>query len=205
MIIPQDEKKEPLVRLQEKAPDGWERQVIRVNVLDEDIKEARRLATVRNDRKQALGIKSKRYDKGRTDWQSHFFGLRGEIAAAKFLGLEVDTTEHLSGDHGIDLVTSQGFKIQVKTRKSRTYDYSLNTTEIADFVADVGFQVVAAKDLYDVELIGWISKLRFWTLCEKANYMRGWRLAVSPWRLTAPGCLLPLINRPYPQHELEKE
>ena len=104
---------------------------------------AESIAKVREEGKELL--KSNRP----LSYDYEILGLMGEMAFADFSGYEVDTSQRMDGDKGVDFVID-GYTIDVKTARKA---YNL-IVEVGKVKAD--FYVLASLvSQYEVELIGW--------------------------------------------------
>lgn len=98
--------------------DGVERDYPVVYLSEDDIAEAYRIAGERNDSKDGRGY----LDADQDSFTAHFRGIQGELALAKWYGVEdsLDTGIHADGDDGVDL-TIAGFAVDAKTTPHDSY------------------------------------------------------------------------------------
>jgi hypothetical protein len=108
--------------------------VIRCPLSAADLRLAADMGLARNGIKERNGVATRRYDDLSSDSAVHIVGAMGEIAVARLFGVEPDTSVHLGGDPGYDLVC-RGSTWDVKTRRGINRDL-LIYPDMSDFRAD---------------------------------------------------------------------
>jgi hypothetical protein len=144
----------------------------------EDLALVDRLAHLRNDRKEALRVKSKKFDPSKSEYEAHYEGLRGELGAARVLGLPIDTAELLSGDKGVDLTLPSGLSVEIRYRTQRGWDFALNGADISFMKSDIGILVWPTHTSNKVELMGWTSRVHMVMTAVTDNFGKGDRLVL---------------------------
>jgi len=138
-----------------------------------------RLAHLRNDRKEELGIPSKKFDPSKSEWEAHYQGILGELGAARVLGFHtIDLEERLAGDGGVDLVLPCGLTVEVRYRTQREWDFALNGDSLEFFKADVAVLVWPGVEPDTVELVGWTTRVHFARKANIKNFGHGDRLVL---------------------------
>lgn len=161
---------------------------------EEDERQIQAFARARNDHKVRAGIASKKYDDSKSEREAHEKGLRGELAAARLLGLSVDHRLRRSGDGGADLKFECGVTCEVRYRTERGYDFALGSPSVASLEADVGVLMWPARRSGGAELVGWTSRVHVALRGKTKNYGHGDRLVVEPKDLLSPSSLFSLIR-----------
>ena len=146
---------------------------------DADLALADKLAHLRNDRKESLGITSKKFDPSKSEWDAHYQGILGELGAARALCLPIDTTELLSGDGGVDLHLSCGLSAEIRYRTKRGWDFALNGGDISYLNSDVGILVWPGMRDNSVELVGWTTRLHILQKGQIMDFGYGPRLVLN--------------------------
>lgn len=146
---------------------------------EEDLALASRLAHLRNDRKEAMGIRSKKFDPSKSEWDAHYQGILGELGAARALGLDVDEEEILSGDQGVDLTLPSGLTAEIRYRTRRHWDFALNGPDISYLKSDVGILVWPGMSPDTVELVGWTTRVHMLKKAARRDFGHGERLVLS--------------------------
>lgn len=126
----------------------------------------------------------KPYDRhmGNDGLEAHVLGLMGEYAVAKALNIMLDIAIYPRADDRRDLTLPDGRTLQVKYRERRTNDYALRSTDPAEFEADIGVLVCAARG--GCEIVGVISREKFLLVAEVKDYGYGARLVAGPKHFT---------------------
>ena len=135
------------------------------------------------DYKRSIGVKSKNFDKGRiSDYSLTVFGVLGEVAVAKYLGVPVDYDFYPGTDGGKDLEYA-GRIIQIKTATKRT---DLIFDDLNDFQADIAILVKhlgGNRDTVETDprfgIVGWIERDDFMKSYQVKNYGFGDRAMVT--------------------------
>jgi hypothetical protein len=131
-----------------------------------DLALARRLAKVRNDKP---GIQSKKFS-GHSEEATHYLGLLGEIAVARYLGLSVNEKRLLGGDKGVDLVYNKR-TVDVKVRPRRGWQMLFNP-DLSDCTADLCVLVWLIGERR-AEIAGWTWGANVWLFAEPVEYRKG--------------------------------
>jgi len=160
----------------------------------EDLEIAAKLAHLRNDRKERLKIKSKKFDPAKSEYDAHYHGILGELGAARALGLAIDTRELLSGDNGIDLEAA-GLSIEIRYRTRRGWDFALNGGNISFLKSDVGILVWPGEEPETIELVGWTSRIHLLGVGEIMNFGYGDRLVLEQHKMLPMSKLMKIINK----------
>jgi hypothetical protein len=132
----------------------------------DDLTLARRLAKIRNDKP---GIKSKKFS-GHSEEATHYLGLLGEIAVARYLGLSVNEKRLLGGDKGVDLVYNKR-TVDVKVRPRRGWQM-LFKPDFSDCLADICV-LVWLQGERKAEIAGWTWASNVWLYAEPVEYRKG--------------------------------
>jgi len=138
------------------------------------------IAERRNIVKVVAGVKSKRYDKNQTDFETHINGVMGEAAVAKYLKIKLDKNVSLSGDDKISDLIKNGNRIQVKTTLFKNGALFFDSKSL--FKADVSVSVAIISPVR-VDIQGWIDKETFLNKAEKMNFGYGDRWGIQPNKL----------------------
>jgi hypothetical protein len=161
----------------------------------EDLALVERLAHLRNDRKEALRVKSKKFDLSKSEYEAHYEGILGELGAARVLGLPIDTTELLSGDKGVDLTLPCGLSVEIRYRTKRGWDFALNGVDISFMKSDIGILVWPGHQPNSVELMGWTSRVHMIMHARMDNFGKGDRLVLAHDRLVPMHTLMEMCRR----------
>jgi hypothetical protein len=148
------------------------------HLTDEDLKLADRLAHLRNDRKEAMGIRSKKFDPSKSEWDAHYQGILGELGAARALGLDIDQEEILSGDAGVDLTLPSGLSVEIRYRTVRGWDFALNGSDVSYLKSDIGVLVWPGEIPNSVELVGWTTRVHMVKWAKSMNFGYGDRMVM---------------------------
>lgn len=162
----------------------------------EDLALVERLAHLRNDRKEALRIKSKKFDRSKSEYQAHYEGIFGELGAARALGLPIDESELLSGDKGVDFTLPSGLSMEIRFRTKRGWEFALNGPDISYMKSDIGVLVWPGHSENSVELMGWTSRVHMVMTARVDNFGKGDRLVLSHDRLVPMHSLLKMCRNP---------
>jgi hypothetical protein len=160
----------------------------------EDMAQIARIAHARNDRKEKKGVRSKKFDKTRSEYDTHYIGVFGELGILKGCGLEIDETAWLCGDQGIDCILPCGLSIQARYRAKRDWDYALNGDDLNEFRTDIGILGWPGKEKDSVEIVGWTTKAHFALLAHRDNFNYGDRLVLHYKKLIPIEKFLPLTQ-----------
>jgi len=161
----------------------------------EDLILIEKIAHARNDRKERIGVKSKKFDQTRSEYQTHWIGVFGELGILKACGLPIDEKAWLGGDQGIDCVLSSGLTIQARYRTKRDWDYALNGDDLTEFRTDIGILGWPGMEDNTVEIVGWTTKVHFASLAHRDNFKHGDRLVLSYQKLIPIESFLKLSKR----------
>tara|TARA_R110002020_G_scaffold466313_1_gene688772 strand:+ start:108 stop:635 length:528 start_codon:yes stop_codon:yes gene_type:complete len=140
---------------------------VTIELTKKDIRFAKSLAKKRDAKKQRFG--AGRYaacsDKTGSSEKSHYYGLLGEIAVAKFFDVEVDETIYDNhGDSGVDLEVPKFGRCQVKTttytdkpllRVPMERKKDVNKIDVTDTFICCCINVRNHKF---VDIVGWLEK-----------------------------------------------
>ena len=124
------------------------------------------IASERQKNKEKHAVRSQRTDPKQTDLEIHRKGVAAELAVARMLGVDVDSTIMISGDDGTDL-KFKGRTIQVKYNEYFQYgDFRSYTPELG---ADVGFSCSPHPENKEwIVVLGWFTRQDFeWWKTEK--------------------------------------
>lgn len=89
-----------------------------IHLTEETLEYCKKLATERNNIKEANNVTNHKIDKAQSDWEMHYLGLRGEAVIATICGQPLDDRILLKGDGGVlDFTTPNGHTVQCKARK----------------------------------------------------------------------------------------
>lgn len=160
----------------------------------DDLSLIQSIAHARNDRKEEKGVRSKKFDSNRSEYETHYIGVFGELGILKGCGLKIDETSWLAGDQGIDCVLPCGLTLQVRYRAKRGWDYALNSDNLGDFVTDLGILGWPGEEPNSVELVGWTTKAHFALLAHRDNFKHGDRLVLAYQKLLPIEKFLPLVK-----------
>ncbi|MGE3483600.1 MAG: hypothetical protein AB7L09_02590 [Nitrospira sp.] len=162
---------------------------------DEDLALADQLAHLRNDRKEAMGIRSKKFDASKSEWDAHYQGILGELGAARALGSPIDKDELLAGDAGVDLRLKGGLSAEIRYRTQRLWDFALNGGNVSYLKSDVGILVWPGSKPNSVELVGWTSRVHILQHGEIMNFGYGDRLVLRHHKVVSMDRLMSIIER----------
>jgi hypothetical protein len=115
------------------------------------------LAHRRNDGKIINGVKSRKVSEF-SELAVNLYGLRGEYAVAKYLGLDLDTRTSLAGDGGVTDLRAGNKRLQVKFNTYPNGDFYIKSPSTLE--ADFGLLTVPLKKgdpMGPVVIAGWIS------------------------------------------------
>lgn len=160
----------------------------------DDLELASQIAHLRNDRKEKLRIKSKKFDPAKSEWDAHYNGIIGELGAARALGLPIDKRELLAGDNGIDLEFS-GLSIEIRYRTKRGWDFALNGNNISYLKSDIGILVWPGEDHETIELVGWTTRIHLLAAGELMNFGYGDRLVLKHQNMMKMPKLLKIFDK----------
>lgn len=126
--------------------------------------------------KRAANIKSRKYDKNKTEYELHYIGALGELAIRKATGSKMDTNVYSIGDQGIDMVVN-GVSAQIKTFAygGKTLDFFIDDMEQFKAPVCIGVQLLSPVRL---RIMGYIGVDRFERIASHKNYGYGSRLCV---------------------------
>jgi hypothetical protein len=164
---------------------------------EEDLELAAKLAHRRNDRKEKLKIRSKKFDPSKSEWDAHYTGILGELGAARALGLPIDTRELLSGDNGIDLEIA-GLSIEIRYRTKQGWDFALNGSDVSFLKSDIGILVWPGDYPNSVELVGWTTRIHILSQGEIMNFGYGDRLVLPHSKTLDMSKLQNILNKNLP-------
>jgi hypothetical protein len=170
--------------------------MIKYELTDVELNLADQIAHLRNDKKVAYNVRSKKMKKEYTEFETHYIGAKGEVLMARLLGLKLDMSSGLKGDGGTDLVFPNGLTIQIKVRTKVGWDYLLPTDSLYSFKTDIGVLVYTFPSDYPSEMsnvcyfAGWTSRTHFPTKARLLNLGYGKKLAISPKDMLPPKLLL---------------
>lgn len=141
----------------------------------EDISRIKQLAHQRNDPKEANGVHSNKFYEGRSEWQTHFDGIRAEYALAKHFGVQLPDHFSWTGDDGYDLVLPGQGTVNCRYRGASWHEFALNGSCLSEFRCDIGILVVPGRN-DGVNIKGWMSYEDFVNHHRTANFGYGPRL-----------------------------
>lgn len=132
--------------------------------------------------------------------ETHYIGMKGEWAVARYLAMFPDIHAYAGGDGGVDMVY-RGYSLDVKTLREWLVFNSLE-----DFKADIAVVVNPYGDERDicipshkthwrrhVIIRGWATRQQFEAVCFKVDFGYGERLAMRTEQLN-PILTLPLVT-----------
>lgn len=164
---------------------------------DEIMDSLRFVHRVRENKKQYEVI-DRKFDKNNTSYSVNLLGRLGEMACARYLGLQVDDSIAPSGDSGHDLSTPLGKNIQVKTSTLDKLIFNAANLFVSDYAVLVQF--LGDKVLPHVDssflLLGWIDRETFLANHYNHDYGYGVRLVMNADQLRPMEELLDEISRP---------
>jgi len=143
-----------------------------IMLTEAEMEMARRLAFQRNDSKKNL--KGDYNMTGRDQEQSHFDGVRAEIAACKRFNYPVDTGIYIGGDDGRPDLYVGNYSVEVKAATYKPPILKFNT--LTDFKSDVAILALVYntdKMKSVVELWGCVGKHKFYKEHKIENYGYG--------------------------------
>lgn len=108
--------------------------------------------------KEDAGVKSKRYDPGKSEFDLHYLGLSAELAFCRITGLLPDFRVFLSGDNGHDFALPDGRTIELKYRTKRGSDFALVEPRLESMRADIGVLMWTSASGDGYEFVGWTDK-----------------------------------------------
>jgi hypothetical protein len=154
-----------------------------VTMSHDELQSIYQMARDRNDTKQRRGVRSKRWDGKKTDFEIHYEGLRAEWAVCAWFGVGFDHWLSLHGDKGRpDLRVScheRELSIEVKYRDKRHYEFALPGPDPRQFQADIGILVLPTGNTRSVWLAGWVSREEFLRHYHLENFGYGKRAAIA--------------------------
>lgn len=163
---------------------------------EEELALVDRLAHLRNDRKERMGIRSKKFDSSKSEFEAHYQGILGELGACRALGLDsIDLTERLSGDGGVDLTLPTGLSLEIRYRTKRGWDFALNGASLDFFKSDIGVLVWPGVEPNSVELVGWTTRVHLAQMAKVKNFGYGDRLVLRYPSMLSIKKLLPLVRK----------
>ena len=130
--------------------------------------------------KRINNVRNKKFDLNNSDVGVHAIGMLGELAAGQILGVQPDWEIYLSGDGGNDM-SAWGLSWQIKTSSMRKLIFNSEN----DFVTDAAILVHHLSPKHQVfdnpvfDVVGAISRSRFFKLCYEHNFGYGFRLVVD--------------------------
>lgn len=121
------------------------------------------------------GVRSNKCS-GLTEYESHYVGMLGEYAVAKYLGLRIDETVSRHGDGKIVDLLHGNMEVQVKSRLPQKPPLYLFYES-----RDVAERTVCAlvKTPATIDIVGWIGREEFLNQCVEKNFGYGTRYAVT--------------------------
>jgi len=144
-----------------------------------DLDKIEAIAKRRNDSKVTRGIKSKKFDPKKNEFQAHFEGMKAEYAVSFILDGDLDETIRLGGDKGRgDIRLKDGRMVEVKYRCQRGWDFALSSSRIDDFQSNIGVLVWPSLKEFYLEIVSWISKEKFLQRMNIRDYQYGPRLFI---------------------------
>ena len=157
--------------------------LVAVSLNDAEVQRVCKFAQDLCDYKRSVNVRSKNFDKGRiSDYELTVFGVLGEVAVAKWLGVPVDYDIYIGTDGGKDLEYANKV-IQVKTATKRT---DLIFDDLNDFQADIAILVKHLGEnrpnaVNDPRfgIVGWIERDDFMKSYQIKNYGFGDRAMVT--------------------------
>lgn len=101
------------------------------------------------------------------EWKPDYAGFCAEIAVGRYFGCTGLGEDSPVGDGGVDLVTPEGAKLQVKYGSKRGYNFMVPWPEVERFKADYGVLVwpVGSEPEF-VQLVGWLTRQEWVTYSE---------------------------------------
>ena len=137
--------------------------------------------------KRSLGVKSRKYDENKGEYELHYIGAMGEVAISNEFDVPLDFAVHANGDNGTDIFINE-WKCQVKTfcHTAKEIDFFLN--DMSQFNAQVGVGVQVLSPVR-VRIMGCISRAKFEEKSDTRNYGYGDRLLVHERELSAVSVL----------------
>ena len=114
----------------------------------------------------------------RSDFEVHLLGVMGELAVARWLGVEVDTSVSASGDDKVSDLVHNGVRIQVKTRTVQEKPIYLFFNQREQFRADVAVLALVLGPAR-VQVAGWIRRQDFLDQATAADFGYGPRVVVT--------------------------
>ena len=128
--------------------------------------------------KVATCAASKKHDRNKSEYELHYIGAMGEYAVSKYFGVPMDTSVHVGGDNGIDLIINE-WECHVKTFTFGGKNIEFYIDDMDAFTSDIGIftQVVSPTR---IRIRGCISRRMFETKCTTKDYGYGDRLMVLP-------------------------
>lgn len=176
------------------TPEATKPKTIPYVLTPEDLALVERLAHLRNDRKEALRVKSKKFDRSKSEYQAHYEGIFGELGAARALGLPIDMNELLAGDKGVDFTLPSGLSMEIRFRTKRGWDFALNGSDISFMKSDVGVLVWPGHAANSVELMGWTTRVHLVLHGEINDFGKGERLVLKHDRVVPMHSLIGLCK-----------
>ncbi len=142
-----------------------------------EIARCHRIIEQRQAVKKQFKVQTQKMDKHHNDLEIDFIGIKGEVAAAKFLGCHVDESATPEGDDGSDLMW-QGVRVQMKTAMT-LHKPHLIIRHSGYLTSDLYILGITTLEHNAVRLMGWLDKH---TLLDKAfirDFGAGERMAVA--------------------------
>lgn len=118
----------------------------------------------------------------RTDFEVHMLGAMGELAAARWLGVSVDTSVAPSGDDKITDLVVGTTRVQVKARTVQEKPVYLFFNRREQFQADVAVLALVLGPAR-VQIAGWIRRQEFLEQAVSMDFGYGPRVVVPEGKL----------------------
>jgi hypothetical protein len=154
------------------------------------------LAERRNLIKEAMGVRSQKFDTTKGELDAHIDGVLTEYATAQFLGVEMDTSASPSGDDKITDLLFRGWRVQVKGRSYQGPGLELFFNSLGNFKAEIAV-CAQIKSWTSISLVGWISRPAFREKHRTKDYGYGTRFYVTEGDLNPMPELLKIPTNPH--------
>lgn len=171
--------------------DGDREMGVLIYLTQMDLDLIEEIARERSDPKVAARLHFEEWRTGDASIDTHRLGVAGEVAVARYYGVEPNRYVSMTGEDGTGDLVVNGYKLEVKTRRQRMYDFALRGTDLAEFQYDAGVLVwrcLGGENVY--EIWGVISRTRFEQVCEERDYGYGPRLVADPKHFAHPSILM---------------
>jgi hypothetical protein len=170
-----------------------------------ELERGRRVADLRNSK--AHEVPNYRETRAHNDWEVHFAGTRGELAACKIFGFPLDEHFAYGGDDGApDLFAGRNGEYSVEVKTAFYYPPILKLNRLTDFRSDIVIVCYVRKSGHReeslVELCGVVSKQEFLRSHYVHDFGQGDRVCLDIAKMIEPATWLEMVGREAPIRQL---